>query len=83
MDDVKVLTTLKILIIGESNVGKSRWEWRVYNAFFRNYNIFFVFLLRLVYFYVSSMTNSIQNNRLRLVSISRRKFSMSTAIMLN
>lgn len=26
MDDVKLLTTLKILIIGESNVGKSRYD---------------------------------------------------------
>lgn len=29
MDDVKLLTTLKILIIGESNVGKSRYGFLI------------------------------------------------------
>lgn len=41
MADVDILTTLKILIIGESGVGKSRWEIREIWAWRKNFNYFF------------------------------------------
>lgn len=78
MDDVKLLTTLKILIIGESNVGKSRYEQNQISILSNCilYLAFVLFQLTLinddllainfycvtVYYYDSRMTNSIQSS---------------------